>query len=104
KVGLAFAGLTLFFLIVLGAGIGWVWRDHGLRQELQEREAGVALRQAEALLEQDRRREADAWARRARLVLGDGEAPGDLRRRLEELLADLRMVDRLDEIRMLRSN
>jgi tetratricopeptide (TPR) repeat protein len=89
--------------VVLGGGVGWVVGDRAARQEVQEREAEEALDQAASLLEQGQWREAAAWARRARVVLAGGQARPALYRRLEEIEADLKMVDRIAEVRIQRS-
>jgi serine/threonine protein kinase/Flp pilus assembly protein TadD len=104
RVGLAFSGLFLFFLVALGGGIGWVARDRAARQEMEEREADAALRQAGGLLEQGKWSEAAAWARRAEVVLAGGVVRPALHRRLADVRADLDVVARLGEIRIRRSD
>jgi tetratricopeptide (TPR) repeat protein len=104
KVSLAFAGLILGFLVVLGGGVGWVVGDRAAREQVREREAEVALNKAEGLLEQGQWPEATAWAKRARVVLDGGQVRPGLYQRLEEIQADLTMVERLAEIHIQRSN
>jgi tetratricopeptide (TPR) repeat protein len=104
KAGLAFAGMILAFLLVLGGGIGWVVGDRSAREEVREREAKEALDRAAELLEEGQWRDATAWAQRAKVVLGGGQARPALHQRLEEIQADLKMAERLAEIRIQRSN
>src|SRR5207344_2039003 len=43
KGGLAMGALVLFFLVLLGSGVGWAWRDRAARQATVEREVNLAL-------------------------------------------------------------
>jgi tetratricopeptide (TPR) repeat protein len=62
----------------------------------------ATLDDAERLRDQGRWAEARAVAERAEARLGRG-GPADLRRRLEQVLAELHMVDRLEEVRLEQS-
>jgi tetratricopeptide (TPR) repeat protein/serine/threonine protein kinase len=103
RVGLAFAGLLLLSLVLLGAGLGWVAGDRAARQQVQEKEADHALSQMARCLEQGQRSEATAWAQRAEGVLADGAEHPALHERLRALRADLDMVADLHEIRIRQS-
>jgi tetratricopeptide (TPR) repeat protein len=111
KGGLAVAALVLFFLVLLGSGAGWAWRDRSAR------EAEAALQQGErhakaggqvesifaevARLEGEQKwPEALAAARRAEAVVAGGEVDTATAERVRERLKDLVLVDRLDQIRM----
>jgi tetratricopeptide (TPR) repeat protein len=100
---LAFAGLTLLFLVLLGAGLGWVSGDRAARRQLQSREADDALGRAAHCLEEGNWPEATAWARRAEGVLAHGEGDPAHRERLQAVRADLDMVADLHEIRIQQS-
>jgi tetratricopeptide (TPR) repeat protein len=104
KAGLAFAGMILAFLLVLGGGIGWVVGDRSAREKVREREAEEALDRAAELVEQGQWRDATAWAQRAKVVLDGGKARPRFYQRLDEIQADLKMVERLAEIRIQLSN
>jgi tetratricopeptide (TPR) repeat protein len=111
------AGLLLLAISLVVAlagitgGIGWAMRDRTARDEqtAQERTARQAKvsAQLELILEEVARLEkAEKWsdalvsARRAQPALAAGEAPPDIQARAHQALADLELVNRLDEIRM----
>ena len=90
--------------------IGWAVRDRAAREEqlAQERTARQAKvsGQLELILDEVARLEqAEKWsealasARRAEPVLAAGEAPPEIQERVRQALADLELVQRLDEIR-----
>jgi tetratricopeptide (TPR) repeat protein/tRNA A-37 threonylcarbamoyl transferase component Bud32 len=90
---------------------GWRWREseRAARQAEQVRQEFETRSAVEAILEEvaGRQRRAEwpqarAALERAEGRLGEG-GPGDLRRRLAEVLADLELVARLDEIRQRRA-
>ncbi|MEX2306124.1 MAG: tetratricopeptide repeat protein, partial [Pirellulales bacterium] len=110
KVALAVSGLVLFFLLLFGSGIGWAVRDRAAREEqlALERTARQARvsGQLELILDEVARLEqAEKWseslvsARRAEPALAGGEAPPEIQARVRQALADLELVQRLDEIR-----
>ncbi len=110
KVALAVSALVLFFLVLLGSGIGWAVRDRAAREEqlAHERTARQAKvsGQLELILDEVAQLEqAEKWsealesARRAEPALAAGEAPPDIQERVRQALADLELVQRLDEIR-----
>jgi serine/threonine protein kinase/Flp pilus assembly protein TadD len=93
---LAVAGLTLFFLVLLG-GAGLWWSQQ--RAEAAG-EARAALAEAAGLLEEERWPEALSAARRAEGVLAGVGADPDLRRQARELVRDLEMAERVQEARL----
>ena len=110
KGALAVSGLVLFFLVLLGSGIGWAVRDRTAREEqlAQERTARqmTVSGQLELILDEVARlQQAEKWseartsARRAEPALAEGEAPPDILERVRQALADLELVRRIEEIR-----
>jgi tetratricopeptide (TPR) repeat protein len=110
KAGLAMAALVLFFLVILGSGIGWAMRDRSAREEeatRQKTERQVkAAGQVESIfgevdgLEQEQKwPEALAAARRAGAAVAGGEADAETAERVRERLKDLEFIDRLERIR-----
>jgi tetratricopeptide (TPR) repeat protein len=130
KGGLAAAALVLFFLMLLGSGVGWAVRDRAAReaeaarqqaarQRETERAATAALAQADALLaEGDKQidqperwqatvRLAEAALERAEDLAATGEATEDLAERVRRVRAavvaaqtDSRLLVELDRIRL----
>jgi tetratricopeptide (TPR) repeat protein len=97
KAGLTMAGLILSILVLLGGGAGWVVRDRAARLAMTEREVSRALGGAASFQGQSKWPEALEAAKRAEGFLAGG-ASESLRRRVRELLNDLEMVLRLEEI------
>jgi serine/threonine-protein kinase len=102
---LALAGLVL----AAGGGWGWLESRESARRADQARQAeersnavAAALDEAAAHLRAAEWPQAASALARAEGRLGDA-GPDDLRRRLDGARADLRMVSRLDEIRLRRS-
>src|SRR5262249_41730194 len=56
--GLAVAALVLFFLMLLGSGAGWAWRDRAARAYQQASHLEHAVERAELLQREGKRREA----------------------------------------------
>jgi serine/threonine protein kinase/Flp pilus assembly protein TadD len=115
KVGLAIAGLTLFFLVLLGGGLGWLHWDKAARREKTNREVNQALQEAVLLRgkAQALKNDLALWgsalsaAKRAEGLLDSGEGDEDLRQRVRALLAELeteeqerRMLARLTQIHL----
>ena len=108
KAALSLAGLVLFFIVSLGAGIGWVLRDRGAREQeiahdrrvreaALDREVDRALDEAGLLIEQGKWPEALAEVERADKLL---ESAGRAARppRLLDLRKELTMAHHLEEI------
>jgi serine/threonine protein kinase/Flp pilus assembly protein TadD len=98
KAGVAIAAVTLLFVVLLGSGAGWIVRDKSARH------AETAARIDSALLETARLRDEKNWlpaqaaAQRADVLLAGSDDHLDLRHRLDGLVKDLQMVERLDRI------
>jgi tetratricopeptide (TPR) repeat protein len=103
RAALAFAGLTLLFLVLFGAGLGWAAGDRAARHRVREVEADNALSQAARCLEEGKWPESAAWAERADGILAGGEKHPAGRSRLQAIRADLDMVARVQEIRIRQS-
>jgi serine/threonine protein kinase/tetratricopeptide (TPR) repeat protein len=108
KARLVMASVVVVALVLVVAAVagslGWVVRDQAAAREARENEADEVLRQAAGLVRREEWPEARAWARRARVVLGAGEVRPELHQRLEEIEADLDMVDGLADIRLEQGN
>jgi serine/threonine protein kinase/Flp pilus assembly protein TadD len=103
KAKLALAGLSLFFLVLLGAGVGWIMRDRAARQTILQHEVIGALQQVENSYKGDKLAEASAALSRAEGLLTGGECSEELCRRVRQWRADLKMVVRLQTIRLERA-
>ena len=109
------AALVLFFLVLLGSGVGWAVRDRAAREaeaapsEQAERQAKVAgqveliLAEVDQLEREQKWPEALAAARRAEAAVAGGEADAATAKRVRERLKDLEFIDRLEQIRMQRA-
>jgi serine/threonine protein kinase len=98
KRGLAVAALVLFFLVLLGSGLGWAVRDRTARIAAIDHEAALAVDEANRHQEQRQWTEALSAAKRADGLLGN-EGSEELRRRVRDLRRDLEMVIRMEQIR-----
>jgi tetratricopeptide (TPR) repeat protein len=97
RVAVAIAGLVLFFLVSLGAGVSWVIQDKGARQAETEGAGQEAIERTNDLWAQRRWPEALEAAQRAEaLSMLDGGST-DLRQRAQELVKNLKMIVRLEE-------
>jgi serine/threonine-protein kinase len=103
KARLALAAVSLFFLVLLGAGAGWVARDQATREAIQEAEVSRALDEARSLCRGDRLVEAQAAVKRAEALLAGDGGSAELGRRLDRVRADVKMAALLDEIRQERA-
>jgi serine/threonine protein kinase/Tfp pilus assembly protein PilF len=99
KATLAIAALVLFFLTVLGGGAGWAVRDRSARQARVTGQLELILDEVAKLEQAEKWSEALSSARRAEPALAAGEAPPDIQERVRQALADLELVQQLDEIR-----
>src|SRR5262249_20265688 len=114
KAGLAVAAIVLFFLVLLGSGIGWAVRDRSAqeaeaaRQQAERQAENVGqvqliLEELDRLERQQNWPEALAVAKRAEAVLAGGEADAETAQQVRALLKDLQFIDRLEQIRMQRA-
>jgi tetratricopeptide (TPR) repeat protein/serine/threonine protein kinase len=111
KGGLAVAALVLFFLVLLGSGVGWAVRDRAAREaeaarERAERQTKVAaqvdliIAEADWLMKEQKWDAALAVTKRAEAVVTGGEADAETAQRVSTLLKDLEFIDRLEQIRL----
>jgi eukaryotic-like serine/threonine-protein kinase len=114
KGGLAVAALVLFFLVLLGSGVGWVLRDRSAREaeavrQQGERQAKLAGQVEAVFAEVDRLEKEQKWpealeaARRSEAAVAGGEADPATAERVHQRLKDLGFIDRLEQIRMERA-
>jgi tetratricopeptide (TPR) repeat protein/serine/threonine protein kinase len=103
KAKLGTAGLILCFVILLGVGAGWVAWDQADRQSRITADVQSALEESRRLQRESKWPEARAAGERAEALIGDDEGSAELRQTVRELLSDLRMVARLEAIRLLGS-
>jgi serine/threonine protein kinase/tetratricopeptide (TPR) repeat protein len=94
-------GLALALAILFG-GLGWIVRDRAFRSEATERRVSLALLEAAEFQDRAKWLEALEATKRAEgfLAVGGSES---LHRRVRERQRDLKMVLRLDEIRLPRT-
>jgi serine/threonine protein kinase/Tfp pilus assembly protein PilF len=99
---LALAAGVAAVLAILTASLGWILRDLDVRRSIAESLVDEALRDAEPRL-----REGNPWdpvlisaARKAEAQLASGVVREERRRQVQELLADLDMLTRLEQIRL----
>jgi tetratricopeptide (TPR) repeat protein len=119
RMAVAIAGLVLFFIVSLGAGVGWVLRDRAGRQAETERGVTAALAEAaDYLAEGDKQiddprrwqatiRLAQSAVERAEKLLAAGEATAELTARVQQLreeveaaATDCRLRAELDALRV----
>jgi len=112
KGGLSVAALVLFFLVLLGSGVGWAVRDRSALEaeaarQQGERQAKVAGEVKSIFGEVDRLEKEQKWpealeaTRRAKAaVAGSGEADPATAERVHQRLRNLEFIDRLERIRM----
>jgi serine/threonine protein kinase/tetratricopeptide (TPR) repeat protein len=104
KAGVATAGLILCFIVLLGGGVGWTLRDQAARHLVVEQAVTRALDEANGLQKQGKWREALTAVERAEALLASGEAGMELQEQVQEQLADLHMIQRLEELRTQRGD
>jgi tetratricopeptide (TPR) repeat protein len=102
KKGLVAAGLFLSLLVLLAGSIGWAVRDQAARQARVTNQADLALEQADRHQDDRNWPEALQAAKRAEAILASGNADALLERRVRQAVADLELVRRLEETRLLR--
>src|SRR5262245_3840732 len=101
KGGLAVAALVLFFLVLLGSGIGWAVRDRSARQANMAGQVESILAEVDRLESEQKWPEALAVARRAEALTAGGEGDVATRERVRRVLHDPEMVARPEEVRLL---
>jgi tetratricopeptide (TPR) repeat protein len=95
-------GVLAFVILVavgaVAASIGWAWSDRASRQAAVEKEAELALGEAERWAEQEKWPEALDAAKRGGGFLAGGNSR--VSGRIHDLRKDLEMLIRLDEVRL----
>ncbi len=89
--------------MLLGSGIGWRSRDRVARQARVSEQVELILDEVARLEQEQKWPEALAAAKRAEVVLAGGEAAETCKSGSEQAVADLEMVEPLEEIRLLTS-
>jgi serine/threonine protein kinase len=100
RVTLSVAALIFLAILTLTGSIGWGIRDRAAREAVALAKTESALSEAENHLRHERWSEAASAAKRAEALLAAGPDDATLRQRLLQLQTDLRMVARLDQIRL----
>jgi serine/threonine protein kinase/tetratricopeptide (TPR) repeat protein len=103
KAGLAVAGLVFFFVVLLGAGIGWAVRDRAERENRLAAQVEQILDDVDRLEGEQKWSEALAAIERAEAALTSGEAGGAIRKRVSDVHRCLAFVRRLERIRESRN-
>jgi tetratricopeptide (TPR) repeat protein len=103
KIGLAIAALVLWFLVLLGSGVGWAVRDRTARHAKVAGQVALILTEVDQLEKEQKWPEALAAARRAEAAVAGGEADRETSQRVRQRLKDLEFIDRLEQIRMQRA-
>jgi serine/threonine protein kinase/Flp pilus assembly protein TadD len=99
KGGLAVTALVLFFLVLLGSGVGWTAREWAARQGRIGAQADLILGEVDLLEKEQKWPEALAVAQRAEALTAGG-ADAATQERIRQVLHSLRMVARLEEVRV----
>ena len=102
KTALAMAAMVLFFLVLLGGGAGWLVRDQEVRRTKVANQLELILSEVEQLEAEQKWPEALAAARRAEALVAGGGGDQALAGQVQQVLADLNLVQRLEEIRLER--
>jgi tetratricopeptide (TPR) repeat protein len=87
-------------LAVLAACVGWFVRDRTAWQARVAADSQAALKEARGFQKEGKWSHADAAARRAEGLLAGSGGSAELRQSVRELLADFRMVARVEEVRI----
>jgi serine/threonine protein kinase/Flp pilus assembly protein TadD len=98
------AAALLVTLAVLAGSVGWVVRDQGERQARSASEIQALVEEAHQFHKEGKVPEALTAARHAEVLLANDGGSWDLRQSVRGLLADLGMVAKLEEIRLLQNS
>jgi tetratricopeptide (TPR) repeat protein len=99
KSALVVAGLVLFFMVLFGAGSGWVIRDRTAREQRLTAQVEMILDEVDRLEREQKWPQALAAAKRAEAALAGPEVGEAIRERVRDVRRDLAFVARLDRIR-----
>jgi tetratricopeptide (TPR) repeat protein len=97
------AALGLALLVAVGAvagSLGWVARDREARQMRLAGKVDTILDQVDRLMKEEKWPEALVMAKRAEAAVATGEADPTTRESVRQVLADLRFVQQLEELRL----
>jgi hypothetical protein len=94
----AFVGMIVLLIALLGAGSGWAIRDRLNRQAALNQEVLSALDEVEDWYERENWSEAQASLKQAERLIAAGVPAPMLERRIKSWRADLETIERLDEI------
>jgi hypothetical protein len=95
------AGAVVMLMALMLAGyIAWTRHDQAMRREGVERAIGIALDDSAYWQDQRRLPEALSAARRANGLLAGADVDETFRQRVQERLADLELLDKLENIRL----
>jgi serine/threonine-protein kinase len=94
------AAVLAVAVAVLSGGIGWVANDRVRRREATEKGVAVAWEESLTWQRQGRLHEALSAAQRAAGLVAGGEADEGLRRQVDARVADLLLLDRLENVRL----
>ena len=93
---------VLLVVAVLAGSIGWVSRDRAARRLVVEQAVGRALEEGDDLQKQGKWQEALVAVERAEAALASGEGGAELQQQVNDQLADLHMIQRLEQLRLQR--
>jgi serine/threonine protein kinase/tetratricopeptide (TPR) repeat protein len=93
------ATATAAAILVLASSIGWIMSDRNWRLKETERQVNRAIEEADLFMSRTRWLEARTAMSRADGLLLAGRASDEMQRRVQQLNADLDMIDRLEEVR-----
>ena len=100
----AMAALALLLIVgAVGGSMGWMARDRAARQARVSEQVGLILDEVARFEQQQQWPEALVAAQRAEPLLASGEAPQDVHVKVQQVISDLKLVARLEEIRLLAS-
>ena len=99
--------LGVMLLVAVGAvagSLGWVSRGQAARRLVVEQAAGRALEEADELQKQGKWQEALVAVERAQAALAGGEAGTEVQQQVSDQLADLHMIQRMEQLRLQRGD
>jgi eukaryotic-like serine/threonine-protein kinase len=103
KSALTFTALVIVVLLMFAGSVGWSVRDREARQTRLVGQVVIILDDVDRLMREQKWAEALATAKRAEPLMVGGEANAKTQDRVQQVLADLSLVQRLDEARLLES-
>jgi tetratricopeptide (TPR) repeat protein len=87
-------------VVVLSAGLGWVARDRATRRQVAEQAVAAAWEESLSWQRQRRLPESLSAAQRAAELAAWGEVEEDRRRQVDARVADLKLLERLENVRL----